>query len=71
MFCGPRESFLQRKVLDWAMGKKGIMGVLVRSVMSVYAGAEIRVRVYSELSEEFEVKVGMHLCCHLFFLQLW
>ena len=30
------------------------------SVMSLYEGAKTRVRVDSELSEEFEVKVGMH-----------
>ena len=34
--------------------------VLVRSVMSLYEGAKTRVRVDSELSEEFEVNVGMH-----------
>ena len=34
--------------------------VLVRSVMSLYEGAKTRVRVDSELSEVFEVKVGMH-----------
>ena len=33
---------------------------LVRSVMSLYEGAKTRVRENSELSEEFEVKVGMH-----------
>ena len=49
-----------RKLLEWAMRKKGIPQVLVRSVMSLYDGAKTRVRVDSELSEEFEVKVGMH-----------
>ena len=48
-----------RKVLEWAMRKKGIPEVLVRSVMSLYEGAMTRVIVDSELSEEFEVKVGM------------
>ena len=28
--------------------------------MSLYEGSKTRVRVDSELSEEFEVKVGMH-----------
>ena len=41
------------------MRKKGIPEVLVRSVMSLYEGAMTRVSVDSELSEEFEVKVGM------------
>ena len=47
-------------VLEWAMRKKGITEVLVRSVMSLYEGAKTRLIVDSELSEEFEVKVGMH-----------
>ena len=34
--------------------------VLVRSVMSLHDGAKTRVRVDCELSEQFEVKVGMH-----------
>ena len=49
-----------RKVLEWAMRKKGIPEVLVRSVMSLYKGAKTRVRVDYELSEELVVKVGMH-----------
>ena len=40
------------------MRLKEIPEVLVRSVMSLYKGAKTRVRV--ELSEEFEVNVGMH-----------
>ena len=40
---------VQRKVLEWAMRKKGIPDVLVRSVMSLYEGAKTRVRVDSEL----------------------
>ena len=49
-----------REVLEWAMRKKGIPEVLVKSEMSLYEGAKTRVRVDSELSEECEVKVGMH-----------
>ena len=49
-----------RKVLEWAMRKKGIPEVLVRSVMSLHVGAETRAIVDSELTEELEVKVGMH-----------
>ena len=62
-----------RKVLEWAMRKNGIPEVLVRSMMSLYEGAKTRVRVDSDLSEQFEVKVGMHqdLSCHLFFLHWW
>ena len=61
---------LPRKVFEWALGEKGIPEVLVRSVMSMYEGAKTRVRVDSELSEEFEVNVGMHQGCiilHLLF----
>ena len=58
---------VMRKVLEWAMRKKGIP-VLVRSVMCLYEVAKIRVRVDSELSEELEVIVGCtkDLCCLLF-----
>ena len=42
-----------RKVLEWALRKKTIQEVLVRSVMSLYEGAWIRVREDSELSEQF------------------
>ena len=49
-----------RKVLEWALRKKGIPEVLVRSVMSLHEGAKTRVRVDSELLEEIEVKVWKH-----------
>ena len=48
-----------RKVLEWAMRKKGVPDVLVRSVMSVWGSKDI-LRVDSEMSEELEVIVGMH-----------
>ena len=50
-----------RKVLYWEMRKKGIPEVMVRSVMSLYEGALMTVRVDSELSGEFEVNMGMYL----------
>ena len=40
--------------------EEGRPEVLARSVMSLYEGAKTWIRVDSELSEEFEVKVGMH-----------
>ena len=40
--------------------KKEIPNVLVRSMMSLYEGAKARFRVDSDLSEEFEVKVGLN-----------
>ena len=49
-----------RKVLEWAVRKRGISEVIVRAVMSLYEGAKTRVRVGLELFEEFEVKVGVH-----------
>ena len=49
-----------RKLLEWALRKEEIPEVLFRSAMSLYERAKARVRVDSELSEEFEVKVGMH-----------
>ena len=47
------------------MMKKGIPGVLVRSVMSLVEKAKIKVRVESELSEKFDVKVAIHQKCLL------
>ena len=59
--------------MEWAIRKNGIPEVLVKSVMSLYMGARTRVRLDSELSEEFEVNVGMHnesvLVAHC--VQLW
>ena len=49
-----------RKVLEWAIRKKGISEVLIRSVMSLYEGEKMKVRVDSYLSEEFEVEVQMY-----------
>ena len=47
------------KVLEWALRKRGIPESMVRAVMSLYEGAKTRVRVGAELSEEFEVRVGV------------
>ena len=49
-----------RRVMEWAMRKKGLPEILVKAVMSLYEGAETKVRVGSRLSEEFSVKVGVH-----------
>ena len=49
-----------RKVMEWAMRKKGLSEVIVWAVMSLYDGAKTRVRVGSAYSEEFEVNVGVH-----------
>ena len=49
-----------RKVMEWAMRKKGLAGVIVRAVMSFCHGAKTKVQVVSELSEEFLVQVAVH-----------
>ena len=60
-FVDLEEAFdrVPRKVLKLALWMKEIPKVLNRLVMSLYEGAKTRVGVDSELSEEFEVKVGM------------
>ena len=42
------------------MRKKDLPEIMVKVVMSVYEGAETKVKVGSGLSEEFSVKVGAH-----------
>ena len=46
--------------MEWAMRKKGLPEILVKAVMSLYKGAETKVRAGSGLSEEFSVKVSEH-----------
>ena len=62
-----------RNASEWAMRKKGIPDIFVRSGMSLYEGANTRVKVDSELSEEFEVKVGCtkDLCYYHFLMHWW
>ena len=47
------------KVVELAMGHKGILEALVRVVMSLYKGAKTKVKVGTHLSEEFEVNIGI------------
>ena len=42
------------------MGEKGLKDVIVRGLMSLYHGPKTKVRLGSELSEEFLVQVGVH-----------
>ena len=49
-----------RKVLWWAMRKVGVEEWIVRLVQAMYNNARSRVRVGSEYSDEFEVRVGVH-----------
>ena len=51
-----------RKVMGWALRKNGMPEVLVGSAMSLNENAECfdKSQMDTELSEEFEVNVGMH-----------
>ena len=49
-----------RKVMERAIRKKGLPKVIVRAVMSLNCGAKTKVRVGSELSEEFLVELVVH-----------
>ena len=40
--------------------EKDLPEILVKAVMSLYEGAETKVKVRLSLSEEFSVKVGVH-----------
>ena len=48
-----------RRVMEWDMKKKGLPEILVKAVMSLYEGAETKVRVGYGLWEEFSVEVGV------------
>ena len=56
-----------RRVMEWAIRKKGLPEILVKTVMSLYEGAETKVRVGLWLSEEFSVKVGVPVLSPLLF----
>jgi len=49
-----------RRVIEFALRKKVIEEKLVKAVKRLFEGAKARVRVESELSDPFEVKVGVH-----------
>ena len=49
-----------RKVMEWALRKKGLAEVLVQGVMSLYEGSRTKVRVGSGTLDEFGVRVGVH-----------
>ena len=49
-----------RKVIWWALRKRGVEEWIVRLVQGMYANAWSHVRVGEGYSEEFEVKVGVH-----------
>ena len=49
-----------RKVMEWAMRKKGLPHVIVRAAMSPYHVAKTKVRMRSELPEEFLRQLVVH-----------
>ena len=49
-----------RRVMQWALMKKGLLKILVKIVMSLYEGSMTKVKVGSEFSEEFYVAIGVH-----------
>ena len=58
-FVDIEETFdrVPRKVMEWAMRKKGSLEVIVRAVMSLYHGPKTKVREGSELSKKFLVEI--------------
>ena len=51
---------VSRKVMEWAMRKKGLPEEVVRVVMGLYHRANTKARVGSVLSEELLIQVGVH-----------
>ena len=53
--------WVPQKVIWWALRKRGVEEWIVRLVQGMYANAQIPVCVVERYSEEFEVKVGVHI----------
>ena len=49
-----------RKVMEWALRKKGLAEMLVHAVMRLYEGSRTKARVGSGTSDKFGVRVGLH-----------
>jgi len=49
-----------RRVMEWAIRKKGLPEIMVKAGMSLYEGVKTKIRVGSGLSKEFFVEVGLH-----------
>ena len=49
-----------KRVMQWALRKKGLPEILVKVVISLYEVSKTKVKVGSKLSEEFDVVVGVH-----------
>ena len=48
-----------RKVIEWALRKRGVNERLVRAVMRLYEGAKTKVNVGGGMSDGFSVEVGV------------
>ena len=61
-FVGLDKAFdgVPRKVMEWALRKKGLAQVLVQAVMSLCEGSRTKVRVGSGTSDELGVPMGVH-----------
>ena len=51
---------VSRKVMPWALRKKGLPEILVKVMISLYEGSMTKVKVGSEFSKKFHVAVGIH-----------
>ena len=51
---------VSRRVMQWALKKKGLPEILVKAVISLYGVSKTNVKVGSEFSEEFYVVIGVH-----------
>jgi len=49
-----------RKVIEWALKRKGIPERMVEAVITLYVNSRIRVKAMAGISEEFNILVGVH-----------
>ena len=49
-----------RRVMQWALRKKGLPEILVKTVMSLYEGSKKKVKIGSEFSEKFDAAVNVN-----------
>ena len=51
---------VSRKVMQWALRKKGLPEILVKAVMSLYEDSKTKVKLESEFLKDFDVVVGVY-----------
>ena len=49
-----------RRVMQWALRKKGLPDILVKVMMGLYKGSKIEFKVGSEFSEQFYIEISVH-----------